>query len=475
MGVKFQKCLICDEEFENNRSLASHIQVVHLIKSKDYTIQYIYNNEQPSCPICNEETRYVSFTFKKYCKNHSHEAEREAGRIGGKIKKTWNKNKTKKDDERLMEYSKKYSGEGNPFYGKKHSVKTVGFIKNNNILSKQEFCAKIDKRKKDFELITDYNDYYSRQRQYLIFECKKCENKNNKTLQAFERGSLCKFCIPDGSVSKAEIEVSNYISTLNISQERNTRSVIPPKELDIYIPSKKFAIEYNGLFWHSEKQKGKYYHKEKTTLCDEKGIQLFHIFSDEWENKRSIVESMIKSRMGIIDKKIYARKCEIREVNSRDSKEFFEKSHISGYTVAKITFGLYYEDQLVCCVSLRSPHHKKYHGFIEIARFASLPFLNVVGGFTKLLNKVQEWGRQNKYHSIITYADLRFGKGNVYEKAKFSLVRETPVDYWYTDGIERYNRFKFRAQGGKTEKQIAEENCVYKTYGCGSNIYIKQI
>ena len=53
----------------------------------------------------------------------------------------------------------------------------------------------------------------------------------------------------------------NYFNELNkifefikllVYTEQRVRDIIPPYELDIYIPDKKIAIEYDGLHWHSE-------------------------------------------------------------------------------------------------------------------------------------------------------------------------------------------------------------------------------
>lgn len=76
---------------------------------------------------------------------------------------------------------------------------------------------------------------------------------------------------------------------------KNDKKVLNGKELDIYIPSKNLAIEYNGLYWHSDKATlekndipnketrmyAKYRHIEKTKLCKEKNIRLIHIFEDD--------------------------------------------------------------------------------------------------------------------------------------------------------------------------------------------------
>lgn len=195
-------------------------------------------------------------------------------------------------------------------------------------------------------------------------------------------------------------------------------------------------------------------------------------------NKQEIVKSMIISRLGISNNKIFARKCIVKEVDSKESKEFFERTHIAGNAASKITFGLYYDNRLVSAISLRRPiMSKKYENTIEMARFSSELGANIVGGFSKLLTTIIKWSKDNKYENILTYADMRFGTGNTYSKTGFELVGESVIDYWYTNGKERFNRFKFRAQkhNNLTEQQVASQNEVFKIYGCGSKLFVLKI
>ena len=71
----------------------------------------------------------------------------------------------------------------------------------------------------------------------------------------------------------------------------------------------------------------------------------------------------------------------------------------------------------------------------------------------------------------MTYVDRRIGAGKGYEAAGFKLTGSTAPDYWYTDNQLRYDRFKFRAKDGKSERQIATEARVSRIYGCGSYTY----
>ena len=64
----------------------------------------------------------------------------------------------------------------------------------------------------------------------------------------------CLVCHPKKmGTSIAETELSEFITSLNVDIVTNERTILNGKELDIYIPSHKIAIEYNVLYWHSEK------------------------------------------------------------------------------------------------------------------------------------------------------------------------------------------------------------------------------
>lgn len=463
-------CEICNYQANNLKDLSNHINFIHKIRAIDYVIQYLYNGIRPSCPICGKETRYTTYKFKKYCSAHSRVAMSQGGKVGGKFI-AWNKGKTKDVDSRLKEHSQKVSGSNNHFYGKQHSEKSKNKISSSKTLSGKTLSERISMRN-DLILTTAIDEYYSRQNQYLDFECIKCGKISKKTLKAFEEGSLCPYCYPS-STSKDEKEIKEFIEEVGVNVLWSDRETISPKEIDLHLPDYNFAIEYNGLYWHSEDNKGdKNYHRNKTLLCENVNIDLFHIFSDEWKYKRGIVESMILHRINKTKERVYARKCSIGIWCKSSAKKFFNDNHISGGTSCRIPFALFYNSHPVACLSVREPRQKKYKGFIEIARFANLINYHVVGGFSKLLSMAEEWARDNGYKGILTYADLRFGTGNVYLKNGFQVIGDTAIDYWYTDGDVRFDRFKFRAKDGKSEKQIANESNVSRIYGCGSRIYV---
>jgi hypothetical protein len=473
-------CFICGYEAKG-KQLTNHIRKEHGLTSIEYVIKHLYNENRPVCAYidCNNETRYSAFKFKKYCQNHSKIAESEGGKVGGSKSEPWNKGLTKHEDDRLKIVSDKSKGSNNPFYGKRHSKSTRKKISDTKRIAKKELLERIDHRSTEFRLITSPEDYKSRQHQYLNFKCVVCDKENNKTLQSFERGSLCLGCHPFG-VSQQQLEISNWLNSLNISHELNNRLVLNGKEIDITFPQLKFGIEFNGLYWHSElslREIDKRYHLEKTNSCTEAGWDLLHVFSDEWSNKREIVESMILHRLQRSKHRMYARKCEFRTINKDERTIFFNDNHLSGDVRSSHSFGLYHDNKLISAISFRKPLQKKWNDSLEIARFANAKYASIPGSFGKLMtNAIAHMSKAKvKINKVLSYSDNRIGNGSCYQKYGFKCLGNTSPDYWYTDGIHRYGRFVFRAKDGLSEKEIAKKNGVGRIYGCGSRIWLLEL
>ncbi len=169
-------CKICNVKEENLKRLGYHVNMFHGINSKQYTIQELYNGIEPKCLECGDETRYVSFMFKKYCKKHGYSiAASIAGKIGGKVKKTWNKGKTKDNDERLLFQSEKSKGNGNPFFGKSHPKELLERIRQKKFLPIEEIYKRLESRKHEIELVGELNQNITRQKDLLTFKCVKCK------------------------------------------------------------------------------------------------------------------------------------------------------------------------------------------------------------------------------------------------------------------------------------------------------------
>lgn len=243
------------------------------------------------------------------------------------------------------------------------------------------------------------------------------------------------------------------------------------------------SIDYDQLLWTSPKESQQlsiFVHPLTKEYCNEKfllrtfkntNVKTCIFFADEWNAKREIALSMINNRLKLNQNKIGARECSLVEISHEESAVFMNTNHIAGNAKAAYSFALKYNEQIVSVLTFRKPFTKRNNNTIEIARFASLLNTNVIGGFNKLLKSSIKKLKNDGFETILTYADLRFGSGNVYGNAGFNLIGKTDLDYFYTDGFQRFGRMKFCAKDGISEREIANNAGVYRVYGCGFNIY----
>ena len=227
------------------------------------------------------------------------------------------------------------------------------------------------------------------------------------------------------SSSIYEEQIYEMLCKYNYSIIKHCKSIIDGYEIDIYIPEKKLAIEFNGSYWHSDIYKDKYYHQQKTIECAKQGIQLIHIFEYEWlnTNKHKILCSLIDNILNKSVNIIYARKTIVKDIDKDKSNEFLDKYHLQGSTSSKINLGCYYNDVLVGVLTLGKPRFNHQYEY-EIHRLCWCSNVRVVGGTEKLM---KHFIHNYNPSSIITYSDISKFTGNVYTRVGFKPIQPNPI------------------------------------------------
>jgi hypothetical protein len=347
--------------------------------------------------------------------------------------------------------------------------------------------------KYNFTLITPPEQYQGiRQKnvQEMTFECNVCHTQIEKKFY-HSRGLNCEVCNPQNPkfVSNEEQEIYDYITQeLGIVDgHQGDKKLINPYELDMVFPDQRIAVEYCGLYWHSEYSSGKdqRYHYNKMELTNQAGYRLITIFGDEWNLKRDIVKSKLANIFGQTHRRYYARQCRVDLVSSRDSAEFCNRHHLQGSSIAKIHLGLYSpDDRLVALMTFsngrRALNTQSNPTEYELVRFVT-DGSSVVGGASRLLKTFIRLYQPTK---IISYADLRWSEGNVYETIGFSKETRPTIGYWYVDDYQlREHRYNFTkgqlvkngADPSKTEWEIMKELGYDRIWDCGHQKYIMNL
>jgi G:T-mismatch repair DNA endonuclease (very short patch repair protein) len=297
--------------------------------------------------------------------------------------------------------------------------------------------------------------------------------------RAKDNGHSCPTCVANCFISNAEQEIADFLMDQGLIIKQSDRLTLKGQEFDVYIPDKKVAIEYNGLYWHNDfKITDTEYHYKKWIASKDKGIRLIHVWEDEWKRNPEQIKNMLMHKLEMtIQTKIFARKTLITSVSQKEAEKFLDKNHIQGYSKASFYFGLKYNDQLISVLALKTAPKN----ILNIVRYATSQ--NIVGGFTKLLKYTEKTLNPSK---IIAFADHCVSDGRLYATAGFIAVQKFSPDYQYVVKGERkhkdeYKIKKFRDdpnlkwEDGLTETELASLNGIPRIWDAGKTKWVKEV
>lgn len=404
-------CQICGDKFNTFIKISKHIKK-HKLSIKEYYDIYFKKENEGICPISNLETNFDSFE-RGYFKYH-------------RLFLTYTDEMKNGSKESQLKYIRNKINENEKIFN-------VKFLE----INKLNYIGDLIKIQ-----CLNCNEIYENRFTNLIIgngKCPKCyphnKHKSKNELEILEEVK---------SILDEKFEVISGHCGI-IKNPKTGRNL----ELDIYIPGKNIAIEHNGLYWHSEEilEDPEHYHIIKLNECNKKGIQLIQIFEDEWNNKKEILISMLKHKLGEDNsKKIYGRKCEIKEIDFSTKNKFLDENHIQGKDTSKIKLGAFYNNELVALMTFsngnisRGGNPSDFEKW-ELSRFCTKNNYNVIGIAGKLL---EYFKRNYIWKEIYTYADLRFSNGNMYKVLGFEFEKQNSPSYFYIKGEHRIHRYNLR-------------------------------
>lgn len=459
-----QICYVCKKEFTHKRN--------SIVKCCGDKCREIYKT-LPEIKIKTYNNTKISL-MNKYGVDHPSKINGFKEKIKNtKLKRYGNENYVNVDKCKMTKL-KKY---GNDKYNNRSSIQKKEFL---NIIQKLEI-NNISLLEKIQTLRFKKNNVIHDKKFKM-----KCLSCNTKFKSHLSNGHLpiCPTCYPSGKIGdkvKSEILLflkSNYDKFIDV----NNRTILSNnKELDFYLPDLNFAIEYDGIIWHSEQygNKNKHYHLNKTLECQQKNIYLIHIFENEWVHKKSIIKSIILNKLKK-NKIHYARNTEIQLVSNTDKESFLIQNHLQGNSNSSINIGLYYKNELIQIMTFsKSRFNNKYE--YELTRFCNKINYSVIGGANKLFNY---FIKTYSPKSIISYSDMRYFTGKFYTSLKFNYIGTSSPNYFYfkyTDQLNLINRLKFQKHKLKNilknfDESISESQNMFnnkydRIWDCGNKKY----
>lgn len=329
-------------------------------------------------------------------------------------------------------------------------------------------------------------EYVDGKRQDIHFVCRNCGAPSKQAYRHI--GALSPTCgtcqrsekwVGEGTLrSQGERDFGDFLKTLGKVVESH-KGLIAPYELDFILPDQKVAIEYDGLYWHSEAHKAKDYHLIKTEACEKVGVHLIHVFEDEWLHKQEIVKDRLRHLIiQPSSRRVHARSCIIVKENTKELIPFFNENHLQGWVGSVEAYTARVDGELIAAMTFSPARMGIGAGgdHWELVRFAVKSGVHSPGIASRLLAAFR---KIHPTEVILSFADRRWSQGRLYEAIGFKLLRKSPPNYWYLKRDHRFHRLAFRkdrlvAEGfekEKSEHQIMLERGFLRIWDCGTLVY----
>lgn len=178
------------------------------------------------------------------------------------------------------------------------------------------------------------------------------------------------------------------------------------------------------------------------------------IFSDEWINRRALIETIIKNALGVTRVKMTLRPtaCVIQLITTSIADSFYDRFHYIGKCKPFISYGASFEGQLLACISFKNPTRQSKYQW-ELVRMASHPEYKIHGIWSKLFRMFLD---KHKPQSIVSFSDNRLFSGGVYSKIGFSYDGDIPKNYYWVKNGKRYNKSGLRKKGIEKASEVTE-------------------
>jgi predicted transcriptional regulator len=266
-------------------------------------------------------------------------------------------------------------------------------------------------------------------------------------LDGIINGHWCPDCV--GHISKNQKEIFEFVKGLLPDKEvkMGDRTVIAPKEIDVWVPEFKIGIEHHGLWHHSVEvdPENKTKHFQKFQMAQNAGIRLIQIFEDEWLEKQHQVKGYIRAILGKQENKIGARECELERAKISSVRQFLTDNHIQG-CAGHIAYALRLDGVLVAAMTFRKTNNKgrgkPEDGVWELSRYCVKDNYLVRGGGERLLKAFVDDVFVLK---IVSYSDNRWSNGGFYLKHGFVEAGDVDHDYsYFKSNPPRFHKSQFR-------------------------------
>lgn len=287
--------------------------------------------------------------------------------------------------------------------------------------------------------------------------------------------------------SKGQQAIATFLRDLGVEVQESDRTHIAPKELDMWLPEYRVAVEYNGTYYHSydrlETPEERRRHATKRDLCRTQGIRLIQFWDTEWRDHPDVCQSILRSAVGRPLVRDGARRMSVCEISSTDAAHFLVRHHLQGSVPASLAVGLRDIDGILRAVMTFGRPRFSSHYTWELLRFAVHTHWQISGAASKLW----QYAKRNFTPGDVvgSYCDRRLFTGNVYAAMGMTHASTSPPGYVYLKHDVLLSRVQFQKHKlataldhydpALTEAQNMFANGYRRLWDCGHDLWIASV
>jgi len=382
------KCELCNKDFDvQSGSFTKHISEKYS-SMKEYYDKYLLKDKNIKCEFCNNEAKFIGLIhgyndicsdgnclYKKRIKMSLEKhgvpfpsqlqcvKDKYANTIMEKYgatcypqskegiekkKMTWEKNgythpmQSQLVKDKLKITNNKKYGADTPAGNKKIAQKIK---KTKRINLYDSFIDSLNHKNISF-LDTEKN--YLDGEPDLQFKCNTCGSLFQSSESSLVKCVKCKKIYN----SIFEMEIHMFLHDLGV-KDININKKYNGKQIDIYLPEYNFGIEYNGLYWHSDKFNEKNQHQDKFLFFNTHDIHIIQILENHWADKKEIIKSLIKNKINK-NKKTKLIDCIVQPITNIEYKKFIETHALYEFVEDINPIGWFFNNELLFVSAIRN-------------------------------------------------------------------------------------------------------------------------
>lgn len=278
----------------------------------------------------------------------------------------------------------------------------------------------------------------------FTWECRKGHVWTSQIKHRTLRGQGCPECAWGTFSSKGENELAEFIESIIPGDTilRNHRNIKNVSELDIYVPDKNIAFEFNGVYYHSEARGHTVNsHRDKLISVRDAGISLVVVWEDDWRDRRPVVEKLVMAKLNMSVKGKGARSYSVDVIVPKiESDILLSNNHIQGPASGTVYIGLRDADGKLVSALVATRRDTS----MEIVRYASSE--SIKGGFSRLLSSLRKIAIEMGVTSVYTYSDESVSEGKLYLDNGFTAAGIVPPKYGVVYKLSRHHVSSFKRE-----------------------------